>query len=469
MESQVMLPKPTVTMKSDFSMASILLDLENRKQTNTQLPCNLKSTKENNWLKNSNDEDEIRNNSSPSNRDDGSKVRVSLDDKDLWESFHRLSNEMIVTKNGRRMFPVLKVSVQGLDPNSMYSIMLDFVPVDDHRWKFVNGEWSRGGKPEQSPNSRVYKHPDSPNFGTHWMKNPILFSKVKLTNKENNNNQVIMLNSLHKYEPRIHVIKVGAKESEKAMSTYSFEETVFIAVTAYQNEEITSLKIKYNPFAKAFLDAKERSEQQAYINQPSEYSYISSSCRCCGVGGGALSYHRQLGGSSEFHNHHGVHGSYSPYEHGLSLKTARTAPYHIPLPSRLCSPLSIYPPPYTNCHKVNSPTFSTNHCSKQPSFADTYLSRKARESVCTIPNCSCRYSSSHYQQHLPPIYMAHAHKIEYRNERHLEPELSPMKVEIPKLVDQKCSPPAMKTRTFLSPDKIHQLTEEYLPDFKHRL
>lgn len=89
------------------------------------------------------------------------------------------------------MFPVLKVSVQGLDPNAMYSIMLDFVPVDEHRWKFVNGEWSRGGKPEPTPNSRVYKHPDSPNFGTHWMKNPILFSKVKLTNKENNNSQVV--------------------------------------------------------------------------------------------------------------------------------------------------------------------------------------------------------------------------------------------------------------------------------------
>jgi hypothetical protein len=36
-------------------------------------------------------------------------------------------------------------------------------------------------------------------------------------------------------------------------------------VTAYQNEEVTSLKIKYNPFAKAFLDAKERpADSQAY-------------------------------------------------------------------------------------------------------------------------------------------------------------------------------------------------------------
>ena len=47
-----------------------------------------------------------------------------------------------------------------------------------------------------------------------------------------------MLNSLHKYEPRLHVLKVGAKDTERAVSTHSFEDTIFIAVTAYQNEEV---------------------------------------------------------------------------------------------------------------------------------------------------------------------------------------------------------------------------------------
>ena len=52
-------------------------------------------------------------------------------------------------------------------------------------------------------------HPDSPNFGSHWMKQSIGFSKVKLTNKlQNHNGSQIMLHSLHKYEPRIHIIKV---------------------------------------------------------------------------------------------------------------------------------------------------------------------------------------------------------------------------------------------------------------------
>lgn len=45
-----------------------------------------------------------------------------------------------------------------------------------------------------------------------------------------------MLNSLHKYEPRVHVVKVGT--DQRRVLTYPFPETQFIAVTAYQNEEV---------------------------------------------------------------------------------------------------------------------------------------------------------------------------------------------------------------------------------------
>lgn len=90
----------------------------------------------------------------------------------------------------RRMFPVLRASVSGLDPNAMYSVLLDFVAADNNRWKYVNGEWVPGGKPEPQSPSCVYIHPDSPNFGAHWMKAPVSFSKVKLSNKLNGGGQV---------------------------------------------------------------------------------------------------------------------------------------------------------------------------------------------------------------------------------------------------------------------------------------
>ena len=102
-----------------------------------------------------------------------------------------------------------------------------------------NFEKLLGGKAEPPPHNPIYVHPDSPNYGSHWSKDPISFAKVKLTNKTTGKGQ-IMLNSLHKYEPRIHIVKVesgleaGRGHSQKIVKTFTFPPTQFIAVTAYQ-------------------------------------------------------------------------------------------------------------------------------------------------------------------------------------------------------------------------------------------
>ncbi|XP_029942291.1 T-box transcription factor TBX19 [Salarias fasciatus] len=247
------------------------------------------------------------------------ELRVTLEDAELWRKFQHITNEMIVTKNGRRMFPVLKVSVSGLDPSSMYSFLLDFVPADSCRWKFVNGEWVAAGRAEGRGEGRghggIYIHPDSPNFGAHWMKAAVTFNKVKLTNKVNGGGQ-IMLNSLHKYEPQLHIVCVGSRH--RLVSNVSFKETQFIAVTAYQNEEITALKIKYNPFAKAFLDAKERNPGGRGLAESSESRVGIQSCwsLCSAGGGGAFPYGSSLPLTSHHHHgykHHGYPGRHTPY------------------------------------------------------------------------------------------------------------------------------------------------------------
>ncbi|XP_055745525.1 T-box transcription factor T [Salvelinus fontinalis] len=256
------------------------------------------------------------------------QLKVGLDENELWQKFKELTNEMIVTKNGRRMFPVLKVNVSGLDPNAMYSFLLDFVAADNHRWKYVNGEWVPGGKPEPQAPSCVYIHPDSPNFGARWMKDPVSFCKVKLTNKLNGGGQ-IMLNSLHKYEPRVHIVRVGGPQ--RMMTSHSFPETRFIAVTAYQNEEITGLKIKYNPFAKAFLDAKERTDHKDIMddsdNQQSSYSQLSGWF----IPGPPASPHTPFGSPLSLSSSHGC-DRYS------TLRNHRSAPYSSPYTHRTSSP-----------------------------------------------------------------------------------------------------------------------------------
>ena len=71
-------------------------------------------------------------------------IRVELQESDLWNKFHEKTNEMIVTKNGRRMFPVIKANISGLEPNTFYSVILEFKQIEKNRWKYINGEWLAG-------------------------------------------------------------------------------------------------------------------------------------------------------------------------------------------------------------------------------------------------------------------------------------------------------------------------------------
>ncbi|XP_066292289.1 T-box transcription factor TBX5-like [Branchiostoma lanceolatum] len=183
-------------------------------------------------------------------------VKVELQDAGLWQRFHKAGTEMIITKAGRRMFPSIKVKVTGLQPKTKYIFVMDIVAVDSHRYKFNESKWSVAGKAEPAMPGRVFVHPDSPATGTHWMKQVVCFQKLKLTNNYMDTFGHIMLNSMHKYQPRLHIVQ--ASENNKfelkktCFRTFVFHETEFMAVTSYQNHQITQLKIEHNPFAKGF-------------------------------------------------------------------------------------------------------------------------------------------------------------------------------------------------------------------------
>uniref|UniRef100_A0A8C8FM04 T-box domain-containing protein n=1 Tax=Oncorhynchus tshawytscha TaxID=74940 RepID=A0A8C8FM04_ONCTS len=183
-------------------------------------------------------------------------IKVYLHERELWEKFHEVGTEMIITKAGRRMFPSFKVKVTGLNPKTKYILLMDVVPADDHRYKFADNKWSVTGKAEPAMPGRLYVHPDSPATGAHWMRQLVSFQKLKLTNNHLDPFGHIILNSMHKYQPRIHIVKAdennGFGSKNTAFCTHVFPETAFIAVTSYQNHKITQLKIENNPFAKGF-------------------------------------------------------------------------------------------------------------------------------------------------------------------------------------------------------------------------
>ena len=74
----------------------------------------------------------------------GYGITASLEEEDIWSQFERHTNEMIVTKIGRKMFPVVKVKLAGLEPVTLYSIILEFKQTDLTKWKFTNGSWISG-------------------------------------------------------------------------------------------------------------------------------------------------------------------------------------------------------------------------------------------------------------------------------------------------------------------------------------
>ncbi|KAL7671616.1 hypothetical protein ACOME3_006507 [Neoechinorhynchus agilis] len=184
-----------------------------------------------------------------------SKEDVKLVDCDLWKQFHCLSTEMIITKLGRRMFPGFRVQMENLEPNACYLVFLDMVPVDLHRYTYSNGAWRIANANDYHiPSHRVYVHPDSPNFGTRWMESIVSFAKVKLTNNSEDSTGNLILTSMHKYVPRVTLVGFRQTSAGPAhtIQHFSFAETEFVAVTAYQNEMITDLKIRLNPFARGF-------------------------------------------------------------------------------------------------------------------------------------------------------------------------------------------------------------------------
>lgn len=67
---------------------------------------------------------------------------------------------------------------------------------------------------------------------------------------------------MHRYQPRCHVVVAPSPPGSapnpqtENFKTFSFPETRFTAVTAYQNHRITQLKIASNPFAKGFRDCE---------------------------------------------------------------------------------------------------------------------------------------------------------------------------------------------------------------------
>ncbi|XP_069572282.1 uncharacterized protein magl [Brachyistius frenatus] len=192
-------------------------------------------------------------------------VSVMLENNSVWRQFYSCGTEMILTKPGRRMFPYCQYRLVGLDPERRYSLVLSIVPSGHSRYRWNSSKWEVTGRAEHQTQGliRAFSHHRSPCRGSEWMCNLVSFYKLKLTNNCHDQDGHIILHSMHRYIPRLHVIPVPDDRVPSAdqpvvvgpeSMTFTFPQTEFMSVTTYQNFRITQLKINHNPFAKGFRE-----------------------------------------------------------------------------------------------------------------------------------------------------------------------------------------------------------------------
>ncbi|XP_048524435.1 T-box-containing protein TBX6L [Dendroctonus ponderosae] len=202
-------------------------------------------------------------------------LKVTLKGSELWQAFRRLDTEMIITKTGRKMFPIIDINVEGMKPHLTYAVYLEFRLASRCRFKYSkDGGWSPAGTGEAQNTFLAYKHPEGEIKGEQWMSKPsIKFDQIRITNTPSPPRNQICLSSMHRYQPCIVIVQTDSTlDSWGQTWRIDLPDTEFVAVTAYQNSRVTKLKIDRNPFAKGFKETgKAKCKRKRNPDQPEEY------------------------------------------------------------------------------------------------------------------------------------------------------------------------------------------------------
>jgi len=100
-------------------------------------------------------------------QDTTSSFLIVLEDADLWKKFNSVVNEMIITKSGRCLFPILRFQPINLEPKGQYSFAIDILQASPYKYKYRDKKWISGGIKFFAPptQKKEYYHPDSPQTG----------------------------------------------------------------------------------------------------------------------------------------------------------------------------------------------------------------------------------------------------------------------------------------------------------------
>ncbi|XP_018420347.1 PREDICTED: T-box transcription factor TBX3 [Nanorana parkeri] len=341
--------------------------------------------------------------------------KVHLEAKDLWEQFHKRGTEMVITKSGRRMFPPFKVRCTGLDKKAKYILLMDIVAADDCRYKFHNSRWMVAGKADPEMPKRMYIHPDSPATGEQWMSKVVTFHKLKLTNNISDKHGFTILNSMHKYQPRFHIVRANdiLKLPYSTFRTYVFPETDFIAVTAYQNDKLFSRKQLTLQSMRAF-DEQQKKDNGSSDESSSEQTAFkcfaqTSSPTASAVGTSNLKGLCDSEGDSEDDSKEEVCPDTGD---STKISTTTSSTEH---PKEIRSPSKLSPYPSARTEK-SSP--DSRHSPTQISSSGRVLSREDLKSP--TRESHKLDEPKHSKEHFPPLTVQTDSSSHHLNQTHLQ-------------------------------------------------
>uniref|UniRef100_A0A1I7UYD6 T-box domain-containing protein n=2 Tax=Caenorhabditis tropicalis TaxID=1561998 RepID=A0A1I7UYD6_9PELO len=173
----------------------------------------------------------------------------------------RNENEMISTCAGRRIFPTLEYSINGLDPQKEYSMSIHIERVDGKRFRFGEGKWMELDSKEKITDPKKVFHRDGHQLGEKWMEKPISFDHIRITNRKSRAEgkpNYIYLIAQHRYIPILTIY-----EGDEIVHTARLEHTEFVPVTAYHNDVLGALKASNNHYTRK--DRRRRIEQEAVV------------------------------------------------------------------------------------------------------------------------------------------------------------------------------------------------------------
>ncbi|CAH8616480.1 unnamed protein product [Schistosoma margrebowiei] len=230
----------------------------------------------------------INNNNKDKNKLINNHIYFQLKEQKIWSDIYLHNTEMIATNTGRRIFPSLSVDVFGLNPNDQYIFLLDMLLIQPHIFKHQGDRWIISSQSEVLNHShtlegKYYIQEESPKTGAYWMESGVNFTRVKITNTKEIKpyKNMIHVNSMHYYIPRISVVRLNhlmdnqsnyyhptsnssgiSNQSNQLelIGSYIIPGTQFYTVTAYQNPDVIRIKINNNPFAKGFRNRQDTDE-----------------------------------------------------------------------------------------------------------------------------------------------------------------------------------------------------------------